>query len=370
MFRSYLNAITLFMLIAAPLHTCGQTPTATRKADDITIKVQYKNHHYVGKPVAWDGQELLLLRRDGKLNMLPVANENDYQTVSAGFKPFSSETLRQQLQSEFGGQYQVSVTKHFVVVHPPGDFRVWALPFEQLYQRFRLYFSSRGIHLAPPEFLMVAVILRTRQEFDRFLEKYHQLDDQVLGYYSPKSNRVITYDQRQGKPTDQSWFFHTSTVVHEATHQSAFNTGLHSRFAQVPRWISEGLAMLFEAHGVNNSALYPSRASRINQGRLRDLKHFYQQGSVDGRLGELLSSDDLFRTDPQLAYAMSWGLTFYLTEYQPQQYFNFLSADSQRLNFMEFPSHERTNAFGKAFGFRLENLEGRMKKFILSLEPQ
>jgi hypothetical protein len=346
----------------------GQQQVNATAKDAMTISIPYKGNHYVGKPLAWDGKELLLLRRDGKLNMLPVSNENDYQVVSQGFKPYNSNTLRQQLQAEFGGHYQVSVTQHFVVVHPSGDFQIWALPFEKLYQRFRLYFSSRGMNLTQPEFPMVAVVLRTRQEFDRFLERYHQLDEKILGYYSPKSNRVITYDQRPGKSNDQNWFFHTDTVIHEATHQSAFNTGLHSRFAPVPRWTSEGLAMLFEANGVNNSALYTTRSSRINQARLRDLKHFYQQGMVEGRLAELVSSDDLFRTDPLLAYALSWGLTFYLTEHRQQEYFRFLRDDSQRTDFTDYPSHERVEAFGKAFGVRLADLEGRMRKFILSLE--
>jgi hypothetical protein len=195
----------------------------------------------------------------------------------------------------------------------------------------------------------VAVVLRTRQEFDRFLERYHQLDEKILGYYSPKSNRVITYDQRQGKSDDPSWLFHAGTIIHEATHQSAFNTGLHSRFAPVPRWTSEGLAMLFEANGVNNSALYTSHSTRINQARLRDLKTFYQQGKGDGRLAELISSDDLFRSEPLLAYALSWGLTFYLTEHRQQEYFRYLQTDSERTDFTDYPSHERVNAFGKAF---------------------
>jgi hypothetical protein len=215
---------------------------------------------------------------------------------------------------------------------------------------------------------MVAVVLRTRQEFDRFLRRYQTYDKQILGYYSPKSNRVITYDQRAGKAKDQGWFFQTNTIIHEATHQAAFNTGLHPRFAPVPRWISEGLAMLFEAPGVNNSAQYGSQQSRINQPRLRDLQDFVKQGRADGRLAALIQSDELFRTDPQLAYAIAWGLTFYLSEYQPQQYFEFMSTDSKRAEFVEFSSRDRMQAFGDAFGYGITDIESRLKKFILSLD--
>lgn len=353
----------IFLALGLSSNSFGQG-----SSNNLTISIPYKSNHYVGKPLAWDGKEMLLLRRDGKLNILPVSSEDDYQTVSRNFKPYSSATLRDQLQKEFGGKYQVSVTQHFVVVHPPGDFQIWALPFERLYSRFRLYFSSRGLALSNPEFPLVAVVLRTRQEFDRFLTRYQTLDDQILGYYSPKSNRVITYDQRQGKAKDQSWLFHTSTIIHEATHQSAFNSGLHPRFAPVPRWISEGLAMLFEAPGVNNSAHFGSQSSRINQGRLNDLKQYYEQGLVDGRLADLIKSDDLFRTDPLLAYSMAWGLTFYLCEHRPQQYFEFLSTDSQRQDFKDFPSRSRLDAFGEAFGYKIDDVESRVKKFIMSLE--
>ena len=37
-----------------------------------------------------------------------------------------------------------------------------------------------------------------------------------------------------------------ATVVHEATHQMAFNCGLHTRYADIPVWVSEGIAMYFE----------------------------------------------------------------------------------------------------------------------------
>lgn len=367
LFQRFLIVCGIGMLILS--NSVGaQVPLDSATANAITISIPYKGNRYIGKPLAWDGTEMLLMRRDGKLNMLPVSSESDFQLVSQGFQPYSADTLRQQLQTEFGGKYQVSVTQHFVVVHPPGDFQIWALPFEKLYQRFRLYFSSRGMTLSQPEFPLVAVVLRTRQEFDRFLERYHQLDEKILGYYSPKSNRVITYDQRQGNSNDASWLFHADTIIHEATHQSAFNTGLHSRFAPVPRWTSEGLAMLFEADGVNNGALYTSQSTRINPSRLRDLKNFYQQGQVDGRLAELIQSDDLFRSEPLLAYALSWGVTFYLTEHRQQAYLRFLQQDSRRTDFVDYPSHERLKAFGQAFGFRIDDLEGRMKKFILGLE--
>ena len=45
----------------------------------------------------------------------------------------------------------------------------------------------------------------------------------------------------------------SATIIHEVTHQVAFNCGVHTRFNDVPRWVSEGLATMFEAKGVWNS---------------------------------------------------------------------------------------------------------------------
>ena len=38
----------------------------------------------------------------------------------------------------------------------------------------------------------------------------------------------------------------TVTVIHEATHQIAFNCGLHTRYADNPLWLTEGMALYFE----------------------------------------------------------------------------------------------------------------------------
>ncbi len=57
------------------------------------------------------------------------------------------------------------------------------------------------------------------------------------------------------------------TIVHETTHQVAFNTGLHSRIGQTPKWVIEGLATMFEAPGIRDSQKSSSPKSRINRSR-------------------------------------------------------------------------------------------------------
>ena len=335
---------------------------------DVTVRLKFQGKPYYGKPLAWDGEEVVLLRRDGRLAILPAKTTTDFKQVDDQFKPMKPATIRRTLTKEYGSKYQVSVTANFVVVHPIGDSTRWAQPFEKLYHRFRSYFLTRGFKLDDPDFPMVAVVLRTRGEFDRFLRSYHDYDKGILGYYSPKSNRIVTYDQSGGKSNDQSWFFTANTIIHEATHQTAFNTGIHNRFGPVPRWISEGLAMMFEAPGINNNRFYSQESKRVNRERLIALKYYYKKGEVENRWIDLISDDNLFRENPPLAYAMSWGLTFYLAEKHPQQYIKFLKNDAKRGQFEAYGKTDRRRDFAKHFGKKLDNLEARIEKYIADLD--
>lgn len=369
--KKSLNSTLRQLLVSLAIVTASLPSTAAGQSsrNEMTIKIPFQSRSYVGRPLAWDGREMMLLRRDGKINLLPVKSEKDYTRVATGFDPYSADDIRVRLQKEFGGKYQVSVTHNFVVVHPPGDYTVWAVPFQKLYSRFHAYFSTRGFKLDKPEFPLVAVVLRTRNEFDRFLKSYHEYDKDILGYYSPRSNRIITYDQTGGRSRDQDWFFNTDTIIHEATHQTAFNTGVHSRFGPVVRWTSEGLAMLFEAPGVNNSLFYARESDRINRDRLAQLQLYYRQSKVKGKVRQLVLSDDLFRTDPQVAYAVAWGMTFYLSEKSPGKYLEFLRQDAKRKNFASYSSKQRARDFAKAFGGDFKGLEAKMERYFKTLKP-
>ena len=90
----------------------------------------------------------------------------------------------------------------------------------------------------------------------------------VLGFYSPTSNRVTLYDQGAGASNRRAWQQNEATIIHEATHQMAFNTGVHNRFAPTPRWLAEGLGTMFEAPGVWDWRNHNQLSERINRGRL------------------------------------------------------------------------------------------------------
>ena len=337
------------------------------QSQDATIKVNSKGRSYVGKKLIYDGRDMVLMRRDGRISIIPVKNPSEIKTVSRSFKPYDSEIVRTKLQKEFGSKYQVSKTRNFVVVHPPGDFQNWAMPFEILYQRFRNYFSSRGFKVDEPEFPLVAVVLRKRSEFDKFLRVYHSPSKNTLGYYSQKSNRIITYDPSGGRSTKKDWAYN-DTLIHEAVHQTAFNTGVHRRFGFTPKWVVEGLACMFEAKGVHNNMFYSDEKDRINKGRLASLKYYYEKNRVKGRMAQFIADDKFFDSDPSLAYSYSWGLTFFLAEKYPTKFFQFLQSDGKREEFREYTPKQRLKAFTDIFGTNFRDLESRMESFVKGLK--
>src|SRR6185295_16554928 len=115
----------------------------------------------------------------------------------------------------------------------------------------------------------------------------------VLGYYSPTTNRILMFD-----PGQSDWLASSSaeTIIHEAAHQTAFNTGVHTRFAATPRWIVEGLGTQFEARGVWQSRSYPNQADRINRGRLISFRQYLARRPTDA-IAQIVSSDRLFGSD-------------------------------------------------------------------------
>ena len=353
--------ILFYFAMFLPAKHCAAQPIS-----QAMVKVPYKGNDYVGQPLAWDGKDVVLFRRDGRISRLPATDLKKLEVVKEKYKPYSDDQMVTDLRIEFGGKYQVSLTKNFIVVHPRGSAKKWAQPFQDLYYRFGLFFKSRGVELEEPRVPLVAVVLRTRREYDRFIKDYQPGMEYSAGYYSSFSNRIITYDH-----SDQGdWLDSNSTIVHEATHQTAYNTGIHRRFASAPRWMTEGLAQLFEAKGINNSGYYGQLSHRINKPALRSLMELYRKNKVAGSLEQLVQSDSLFRNDVNKAYAISWGASLFLSENYSKEYVAYLAYDGAREPFRGYSRTQRAEDFAKFFGTDFRKLDARMKTFFADLDER
>jgi hypothetical protein len=351
-------ALTLWVSIVGwPQEIFSQNKNAT-------LKVETEHQTFYGKALAVDQEHVALMRTNGRFSLIDRNQIVTMETVANRFLTLSGNDMRASLEKEFGKKYEVSVTENFVVVHPRGGYQQWALPFERLYEQFRQFFWSRGFALDNPEFPLVAVVLNSREEFDQFLRAYSQYDPKIQGYYSPMSNRIITY---RPAPGENESFFAMSTLIHEATHQVAFNTGIHSRLAVTPRWVSEGLAMMFEARGVHSSFRYNGLNKRVNRYQLHEFKHYVQNNQIRGQLQELLTSDDPFQADPMRAYAIAWGLSFYACETHGADYTRYLKTLGTRPDFQAYDAEQRLQDFRKFFGNDVNEFEVRMIRYLTNL---
>ena len=321
-----------------------------------------EGQRYAGRVDAYDRSGLVMTRRNGRIAILEPEEVQSIKEVDDRFYPKSFQQMREKLQKEFGSKYVVSATNHFLVVHPPGEYEKWALPFEQLFVRFQAYFKTRGLTISDPEFPMVAIVLRSRNEFVQ-MAKIREIPDNVVGYYAFHSNRLIAYQQAHSRVSSRNWSDTMSTIVHEATHQTAANTGIHSRMGVNPRWLTEGLATMFEAKGVNNYFEYPDFKTRINWGRLYELRQLYDKGEVKGTVKELVRNDNLFKHEPKRAYAVSWALSLYLAERNPHRYVQYIEMLQKEELTSSISESNRMKYFHQAFG-EPAGIEADLRRFV------
>ncbi|HTQ37444.1 MAG TPA: DUF1570 domain-containing protein [Pirellulales bacterium] len=339
----------------------GSSPTP------ITMDAVVHGQRVEGMPLTWSNTKMYLLGRDGAMTEFAPGDAQDYHKTSDGFSPYPQNMLRGMLQREFGPQYEVSGTGHFLVVHPKGQTQ-WADRFEQMYRSCEMYFAVRGFTLSDPQFPLVAIVFATQDDFRHYAAKDTlPAGAGLLGYYSPYTNRVALFDIGDGRTSNAQWQQNYATVFHEASHQTAFNTGIHNRWSPPPRWVAEGLGTMFEARGVADSRTYPSQADRINRGRLNDFKSQLAKHTPQ-TLAEMISSDRQFESDPMNAYAQAWAFTFFLVEEMPREYARYLQKTGSRPAFTAYPAAQRLKDFTDVFGENLALLDAHFLRFMNELK--
>jgi hypothetical protein len=320
-----------------------------------------------GAPLLWGKSHAAVLSRDGRWFNLDPAKAEGLREVSNSFRPYSTSDLRGMLLQEFGSEYEAAGGGHYLVVYPKGQRDAWATRFEELYRSFMQYFTARGWRPSEPKFPLVAIVFPNEQRFQQYARtEGNPVSPNTLGYYSPVSNRIVLYDVTATRKMD--WSVNAETIIHEAAHQTAFNSGIHNRFAQPSRWVAEGLGTMFEARGIWDSFRYKSQADRINRYRFEAFQTFAKTRRQAGAMAELISSDRFFERDPEGAYAEAWALTFFLAETDPRRYIEYLRKTASHANFTQRRAPERLADFTAVFGDNLKLLEAKMLRFMGDLK--
>ncbi|MCA1685070.1 MAG: DUF1570 domain-containing protein, partial [Planctomycetia bacterium] len=191
-------------------------------------------------------------------------------------------------------------TDHYVAVgDAPDGFRAEALKVcEGLAKTLQTHFVTKGIPVTLPPRKMCVVVLDGRPSYEAFTGQVASGNEG--GLYELDRNRLVIF--RTDDPQ-----VNTFTLVHEATHQITYNTGLLSRQGDVPVAVSEGFATYGEVWRVNRPSLKSPNALR-----LAALKNPGGAGPAWIPMARLLADDELFNDAKTelLAYAESWRLVY------------------------------------------------------------
>jgi hypothetical protein len=186
----------------------------------------------------------------------------------------------------------------------PASFLKQALDLcEALARDYLDHFRTRGFAVEKPSEKLLIVPLAGPESFSRVAGV--PIDEAVGGQYERDTNRLVLFDNRaRDNAGPAAARANTVALMHEATHQLCFNTGLLDRQGDTPLAVSEGLACLGETRRPDGRVGFGA----MNVERLAMLSG--RRAPAPIALPDLIVNDALFE-DPSLAqgaYARSWLL--------------------------------------------------------------
>lgn len=315
------------------------------------------------------GKEAVIIGRDGSLHSLNPHDRTEYvrRLPADRYNPLSAVELRNELRAEFGRHFEVIPTKHFLVVQPHGRGRKWPDLFERSHRIFTSYMTRRGVHVREGRFPMVAVVFPDSRAMYREFKRLKLDISRVSGIYSNSTNRVMTHDGGHQSLA-------VATIRHEAAHQSGFNSGVHSRVNDTPRWVTEGIGQLFEPAAMGNARLGNATRDRVNRESINQLKKTYgrftaPQFSRDVRL--LVGGDQMFTGEPTIgnAYAVAWGMMFYLAEREPAAFAKILNHTAGRQAFKTYERADRISDFERIIGENCHDFSRKLASYLRQFQP-
>ena len=261
------------------------------------------------------------------------------------FVPLTQEELVKKLLAELPSGFDAFTTHHYVICYNTSrDYAAWCgALFERLYKGFTNFWSRKGMKLHEPEFPLVAVVFNSRESYAEYARgELGKAGESIVGYYSLRSNRITMYDLtgveslrsaagRRGAAAQIDVMLSrpeaeplVATIIHEATHQIAFNSGLQTRFADIPLWVSEGIAMYFETPDLQNAKGWRNVGRREHESA-RPFSRI-SGPAPSASLKSLIVDDKRMRDAGSAldAYAEAWALTYYLIRHRPKQYLAYL----------------------------------------------
>jgi hypothetical protein len=303
---------------------------------------------------------LMLQSDDGRIWMIQPDQIINRQSNEEPFEPLTADEMAERMQEELPAGFSIYRTANYLIAHNTTDdyAKQVGLLFELLHKGFYTYWRNQGWRLPEPEFPLVALVFADRDDFLKHASaEVGQTANVVIGYYHLSSNRMTTFNMPNLERN-------VATIVHEATHQLAYNCGVQQRFADNPMWVSEGLAMFFESPDFQSAAKWRGigRVNHVNLKRWRD----YLPGRPADSLVTLISDDARFRSSETAgnAYAESWALTYYLLRTHREEFVDYMKKLSCGKPMVENSPRQRVTLFEETFGKSVAEIDKALVNYM------
>lgn len=352
-------------LVVPGFHSCLDAVEPASTPVQRSIRVEFRNagtnQTVVGRPVvqAADGG-VLLMSDAGRLWTIQPENIIQRDDDVGPYEPIDDREAIKRLGDEFGGAFHVFQTAHYIIVYNGDQRHAKAVGelLEQIYKGFNTFWRNKRFPISPSSLPMVAMVFRDEASFRAYADaEIGDLARTLIGYYHLETNRIITYNVPH-------WERNVSTVIHEATHQLAYNVGLQTRLADNPTWVSEGLAMFFESPDRRNPKRWRGIGG-VNEVNLRRWWKYFPRRPSES-LATLIAGDDRFQNAQSApdAYGEAWALTYFLIKSRDKQYYEYLRRLSEGQPMVQLSKRERIEMFESAFESTLGELDRDFLKFM------
>jgi hypothetical protein len=355
--------------------------------EHVTFRQNDADKHVSGKLLieAQDGG-LLLIGSDGTMYAVQPDELVKRSHDDVPFVPLDAAALGKQLLATLPDGFEVHTTAHYVICHNTSRaYAEWCgALYERLFRAFTNFWSRKGFDLHDPEFPLVAIVFANREDYLRHARlELGASADAIVGYYNMQTNRITMYDLTGVESLRQPGGARSSaaqinfmlaqpdaentvaTIIHEATHQIAFNSGLQTRFADIPLWVSEGIAVYFETPDLQSTKGWKTIGA-VNQPRLSQFRQ-YQATRPPNSLRSLIVDDQRMRDSRRAldAYAEAWALNYFLLRQKPKEFLAYLKTLSAKPAMQPDEPEKRLEEFQNAFGKDLNKFDA---EFVRNLQ--
>lgn len=320
---------------------------------------------------------------DGRLHSISKSNGEFLDGGNARFKPLGADQVGRDVQQRLGTGFSVYRTQNYVVVYESSrDFAKWCGMFvERMHRTYDAFWKNQRLPLKDSEFPLVVVVYKNRNSFEtRCRQEVGDGVIGILGYYSQHSNLVHVYDmtptiRKENSPSNWSGAVlrhangerQIATLVHEAAHQLACNTGLQQRLAPYPAWLSEGIAMFFETPNLTHQKGWNGIGS-VHRQKLSDFLVAQRDGLCPAWRDVIQSNGSFSDSETALAaYSQSWLLTYYLYKKKRLEFVHYVQQLAEIKPFDDTSKGRSVSTFFRAFEMDANSMAEELRQFSQSL---